>query len=902
MQSIAWSRTGVTASKNPLAIQLSVSFTGLKQGVLARIAVFLSKIMAIPFFGNKYHNHLAGFAGFEEIRPVYGPDGTERFGVIKLSPEFSPNNPARKTSFARALFGRDNKKEASYTGVLRLSGPALNLWLAPGKAAQPFYESLCKALPVDCPVQFLLRRRKQSLEQHYQAFQQNVLRRIKDEDIANFFLQEYLDNQVYPAEESGLSEKWFGLLVSANSIETLTGQMAALVATLPCDAAPCQAVEIAEVVLDYYAPLVLEAQRESGQDRPDRLHPAMLAEAGLHIEPETTRNGFTTAYWKLSAPPLSHPAGWTATLLDNERLNKTEFDISIHLTPANRDDKLLEVLDRRLAFLDEQLAAAFTQGDCDVLDDLQEQHMEVSNRLSAALDPENRYFEAGITLAMRAGEGGFAAACLSFEEELKSSGLSARRTHTAAETRSAMLECAPLNLAQSERPLVLPASEAGRLAHLAPVTVPLENIRQPLAGLTHLGEPLYLNPAARPGEAAFFLPGENGTQSAQQARTTLRYLTVMQWLGGSPVCGLDRKGEWEDLTLQFGGQYISLGPNEPVFNFNPLEVTDENLKLDDHLVNWLNETAAFLGELLKLDLELQEDLLAVLFEAAIARVNRGDELNAASLWIRAECSGYGPLAAQLKELAHNGRFGWLCARPTRLPQPGAGNGLVFIGLSYSLQSVLGEDQQKFYFARLFSRLTAQLCATPSSRPYLLVIDRAQELLADPVSARSLARLEQRSREIKARMWLISPGPAEWLNSFQGRNLFDRAACHIFFNQSQNQMSPVARRFKLSHNLVKTVRETGPGGAVVRQLDEDGQPCYFAFEPLPGSYFDRFAVASGRLANPANLKYPRPEPVEVPLFAPEEIWDEMELWQKYPVEETIEVVGISQDETALAVIA
>jgi hypothetical protein len=859
--------------------------------------------MTIPFFAKNNQARLARFAGFERIRPVYGPTGTERFGVIESSLDSNRAVPGRRSNFAGGFLAWARKTEIRYTAILRLSGPALNLWLAPGKATGPFYESLCKALPVDSPVQFLLRRRKKQLEQHFQVFQQQVSSRIKDEEIAEFFLQEYLDKLVYPAEESGLCELWYGLLVSATSLDKLTGQLAALLAALPCDSKPCRSAEIAEIVLDYYAPLLLESYRETGRAIPEQLNAESLAGAKPAIEPEYSFNGFKQAYWKISAPPLSHPAGWTAPLLDNERLANTEFDISIQLTPANRDDKLREVLEGRLAFLDQQIETAFSLQDTDSLDDLQEQRGEVARRLAAALSPDNRYFEAGITLALRSADTDFQTGCLVFEEELKDLGLAARRTGFAAETRRAMLDCAPLNLAQLERPLVLPACEAGRLAHLAPGGLPLAKPGQILGGLSRLGEPLFFNPASRPGETAFFLLGERGKPSAQQARSTLRYLTAMQWLAGEPLCGLDRTGEWEDLALQLGGQYVSLGPNETVFNFNPLEVTDEILKWDDKLVNWLNETAAFLAGLLKLEPELQEDLLAVLFEAAIGRVNRGEELNAASLWIRAECGGYGLLAVQLKELAHNGRFGWLCARPTRLPQPGTTNDLLFIGLSYTLQSLLNEEQQKFYFARLFARFAAQLCVNPPDRAYLLLIDRAHELLADPVSAQSLAWLTQRSQSIKARLWLPSPRPADWLNSHHGRNLFDRADCHVFFQQGHSQMAPVARRFNLSHNLVKTVREAGPGAAVVRQLDEDGQPYFFGFEPLPGNFLEKFAVAPDRLTSPAsgNLNYPRPEPEEVPLFAPEEIWDELEIPENYSRGEIIEIAATGIDEKALAVI-
>ncbi len=861
--------------------------------------------MAIPFFGKKFRRNLSTFTGFEQVFPVLNPGGSERFGVIELA-----NRTGRASSNLAGLTGNflpfGKKPQTTYTGILRLGGPALNLWLAQGKAAQPFFERLCKSLPVDTPAQFLMRRRNLRLETQYNAFQEKILRRIEDEEISDFFLQEYLDNLVYPAEAGGLGEIWFGLLVSATSLEALTGHMAVLVGALPCDTSPCSAAEISELVLDYYAPLLLESYRAAGLPAPTELFPGRLVEAGLNVLPGSLHNGLATAYWNVTVPPLSHPQGWTMPLLDNRQLVNAEFDISIHLTPANRDDKLLGVLERRLAFLEEQLEMAFSQQNTAVLDDLQEQRQEVAARLEGTSTEGNRFFEAGITLALRAEEAELEWACLVFEEQMKNCGLAARRTHTAAKTRSAMLGISPLNLTQSERPLVLPTGEAGQLAFLAPsglpMVAPLGTSGQILTGLSRLNEPVFLDPATKPGETAFFLLGEKGKATAHQARTVLRYQAIMQWLKGEAVCGLDRKGEWEDLVLQFGGKYVRLGENEPEFNYNPLEVNVENLKWDNTLSDWITETAGILSDLLKLDAELQQDLLAALFEAAMALVSRNEPFNAASLWLRAESGGYGLLAARLKELTKTGQFGWLCARPTRLPQPGPYNELVFIGLSPALQSLLSEEWQKFYFARLFSHFAGQLWSTTSRQPRLLVLDQAHELLADRVSARTLGWLEQRSKPAGLKLWLASPGPAEWLHSYFGRELFDRASCHIFFQQSQNVMAPVSRRLGLSQNMVKAVRDATPGAAIVRQNGKEGEGLFFGFEALPGDYLERFALAPGRLTTPAEAKIGRSEPEEVPLFAPDEIWDEGDLPEHYPQEETIEVAAVSYDETALAVIA
>jgi hypothetical protein len=857
--------------------------------------------MAIPFFGKKFREKLSVFAGFEQVFPVLNPGGTESFGVIELSPETNRAHAGLSNLAGNFLFS-GKKRENGYTGVLRLSGPALNLGLTQGKGTPAFYEALTRSLPADCPAQFLMRRRNFRLENHYNTLQEKVLRRLPDQEITDFFLQDYLDNMVYPLEANGLGEIWYGLLVSAPTVEALTGHMAVLMANLPCEATPCSAAEIGGLLLDHYAPLLLEQYRAEGTPLPPKFSPDAFAGSDLTVLPGAFYHGLVSNYWKVAAPPLSHPQGWTYPLLSNPKLVNTEFDLSIHLTPATRDEKLLEILERRLAFLDEQLETAFIRQASAIIDDLQEQRREVSARLEAALCEDNRYFEAGITIALRASPDEIERVSRVFETELKNLGLAARPTFTAAETRSAMLEIAPLNLPRSERPLVLPGGEAGQLAHLVPVASPEPMGGETLVGLSQLNEPVFFDPAARPGQTAFFLLGEPGKATSHQGRTLLRYQAVFQWLKGEAVCGLDRKGEWEDLLRQFGGQYVRLGPDEPDFNFNPLEVEAANLRWNSSLSDWLDDTAAFLTDLLKLDTDLHQDLLAALFEAAMALLNRNEPFNAASLWLRAENGGYGLLAGRLKELTRSGRFGWLCAHPTRLPQTSLCSDLLFIGLSPTLQNLLSEEQQKFYFARLFARLAGQLWAESPERPRLLVLNQAHEFLADPVSARSLGWLEQRSKPAGLRLWLASPGPAVWLNSYYGRELFDRAGCHIFFQQGQNGMAPVARRLGLSQALVKAVREARPGAALVRQTCEDGQVHFFGFEAPMGNYFERFALASGRLTTPTPAQARRDEPEEVPLFAPDEIWDESDLPERPIPAEIIEVAAVSYEETALTVIA
>ncbi|HEX2912054.1 MAG TPA: hypothetical protein VH186_14695 [Chloroflexia bacterium] len=834
--------------------------------------------MALSLFGKSKYESLAFFTGFKNVRPVLSVTGNEKFGVIELAPEYA------LTVFHPSAYA--NRRQARttpvFTAALRLNGTSLNRWLADGHSDQAFYTALCKALPADSSAQFLLRRRNGQLGAHYQAWQQFAMLRMRDEEVAHFFLQDYLDNVIYPAEDSGLTQLWYGLFISGRTEEELTITMARLISTLPCEATACSSSELSVLLLDYFAPAMLEDQVEPFNE----LIADDLTGNPLEISEEHFDNGYSSAYWTLSAPPLKSESGWTTALLESPLLAASEFDISVHLTPAQQDNSVREVLERRITYLADQLDKARREGRRGDAQELDEQLTDVQNRFAGLFDEELRYFELGVGLVLRALPEEFSDAVETFEDELEKAGIASHRVQILSVLQNAMLDCAPLNLNRLERPFIIPASEAGSIVHLAVNDLPEQPASQPLVGISVTGEPVFTNPAAKAGRSAFFLLGEQGKTSAKEAASLAHYMAAMRWIKGGAVCGFDRKGSWTRLVEQLGGRYVAFGPAENEFNFNPLEVTGESLNQPGGLESWISDTGSFLSALLELDEELHEDLTAVLVESALAKVNRGEEITAASMWIRSETSGYFALSHKLRQLTYSGRYGWLCARPTRLPLPVYTHDMLFLGLSNAVRSTWSEQAQQFYFARLFARFTAHISINLPARPYLLLVDEAQELLSDPPATRSLGWLGQNAGKIGVSLWLLAPRPDEWLNSYTGRGLLERATTQLFFNQSGVGLTGLARRMGLSQRFVKAVRETVPGAAIVREIDEDGEANVYAFNPLPGEYVARLGYAPVQITAPLDQsEFQRPKPVEVPLFASEEIWDETDLQELKQAEET-----------------
>ncbi len=817
---------------------------------------------------SKNKSGMTALTGFKQVRPALNSAGNERFGLVEIAPEYAAGVfPYAETSRKRP--------PVALVGALRLSGPAFNRWLNEEKDDRAFFVRLCQALPDDSPAQFLLRRRRGQLQAHYQEWQQQAQRRLRDPEIASFFAQDYLESVIYPIEDNGLADLWSGVLIAGRSEEELAGRMAWLVANLPGEATPCSASELSALLLDYFAPDRLEAEREQASPLPESLYADWLSENPPEIYPNSLLNGYSNAYWMLSAPPLRSEGGWTRALLANETLADCEFDITVHLFPAHQEDTMREILERRVLTLDAEIEAARQARREASLEELSEKRQEVEAHLTALIEGQERYFATGVTLALRSLPENFEEECAAFEDELRECGLSPQRASTAYQVQAAMLDCAPLNLSQLERPFVLPAAEAGRLAQLGAVGQPSISSNAPLAGMSPAGEPVHFNPAARPGQAAQFLLGEPGKASARSARGVVRYLAAMRSVEGGAIYGFDFQGDWRSMVEQLEGRYVAFGPHETQYNFNPLEISAANLGQISGLESWVSEMGGFLSALLELEDERREELSAVLLSAAIEQSRRNQPLSAASLWIQAEVGGYSRLALELKSLCQGGRYGWLFGRPTRLPLPGS-EPFIFVGLSPEIRDNWNEKARRYYFTRLFDRFsTLARVNIPTSR-YLLLVDQAQELIADPVALRTLAGLGLDAAKLGLSMWLLSPSSDDWQNSHLSRGLLERAQTQLFFNQNGSGLSGLARRLNLSQRFIRAVRETVPGAAIVRQLDEDGDATLFAFEGLPADYIERLSGPVSQLGfadnSPTTTKA---KPLEVPLFATEEIWGDSE---------------------------
>ena len=253
--------------------------------------------MARTWFKKNKSSELAIFTGFKSVQAIAGINGGEKYGLIELAPEYVADifkaEPTDRKHRATEYTG------PVYTAALRLSGAGLNRWLSEGKDDESFYAKLCQGLPPDSPSQFLLRRRRGQLGQHYDFIQQQAMQKMRDEEVARFFLQDYLDNLIYPVEDNGLASIWCGLLVSGRSEAEVTDRLGRLVASLPCDATPCNAAELSALLLDYYAPTLSEEANED-QATPENLYAEWLTEVPFEVVEENIYNGRTSAYWTLS--------------------------------------------------------------------------------------------------------------------------------------------------------------------------------------------------------------------------------------------------------------------------------------------------------------------------------------------------------------------------------------------------------------------------------------------------------------------------------------------------------------------------------------------------------------------------------------------------------------------------
>ncbi len=736
--------------------------------------------------------------------PVLNGAGEERFGAVELSPAC--------TDFI--MFEQKGRKKYSakttvLTGGLRLFGPKLNLWLAEEQTEQDFWHALTEALPGDCAAQFILQKRPSNLQKHYEALQEAITQRISDPETAYLFLQDYLENLIYPVEDAGLAEQQALLLISATSEEDLGERLATLFATLPCESAPLTARQLQELVNEYglpNEPIYYDSHLEANDQR---------------------------TYWTVIAPPPQAEGGWTRRLLESEDLVSSKFDIVAHLTPGKPDNTMRYVLQRRQAALEEMLESAEVAGVTQTTFELEEQLTEIERRLATLDDQGQPFYEVSVAVALRCSSEELEEEADDFELALLAAKLSPRRVVGLSGLELAWKDCAPLNLPQLARLFVVgeqpPAGvgragihSAGRLVQLATAgSFEITNPVAPVVGYSRAGEAFQLETG--PG-TSLFLTGDNSLRSTEVAHNLVKYITAMRYLTGGKFCIFDPKGNWQEVARQVGISSSQL--IRPYHLLNLLEADPAKLQMIDQIEAWINNTSAFLSALLTLN--NNDGLEALLLGAVVVLQTEGTPISNESLWLRATNDGNEELANQLSRLVLDGDLAWLFNRPEDFAF--APQDMLLLGFDAEEIAAIPEKARQIILTRLFSRLA------PLLSDHTLVVDEVSQFLNDPASAQVLNWLNQQGRNL----WAITGTCEELLTNESGRRLFENATTHLFFRQSGPGLGSVAKRLDISSRAVKAIRELAAGAAVVRRC-ESGQVLLSAFEPLPGGYTNRLAT-------------------------------------------------------------
>jgi hypothetical protein len=764
--------------------------------------------------------------GFLKVRPVLNPGGEERFGVIELAQDCAPY-----------VFFSEKKKSKgvkTLTGGLCLSGSHLNLGLANEKEEADFWHRLTASLPEGVAAQYILRRKPGSLKSHYEQLREQVLQRLNDEESAYLFLEDYLENLIYPVEEAGLTEQEFYLLIGAPSEEAMAEQLALLFTNLPCDATPLCADDLQK----------------------------LLGEYGANFEPACNKNYMQTtdirAYWTLVAPPPSVEGGWTRPILENEALANARFDIVGHITPGKPDSALRTVLEKRSAALLEMLESAENVGTKNASRDLSEQLNEVNKRLATLEDQGQRFYEVSLCLSLYTDSEHFAEQVENFEIALLESHLTPRRVCGESGLELAWRDCAPINLSQLARPFVVgehPVVEqvrqdvttAGKLLQLATSGSSVECTT--LAGYSRTGEAFYLKPDSR---LSLFLLGEKDTRYYEAAHNMTQYLMAMRFLQGQKFCVFDPSGKWLVTARQLGGLKTWQRPHQFV---DLLSASPSNLQTLSQIEKWIEYTGCFLSDLLGLKDDV--GLESLLLGAVVAQQYENITLTPVALWERALVDNNEILAEALSRLVLDGDLAWLFAVPTEQNQPN--EPLLVFGFEPDEIKVLPETTRRAIMTRVFTEMAGRL------PDHSIVVSEADWLLQDKAFAGSLFKTIKHGQKI----WAIADNCEELLVGANGtgRWLLEQSQMHLFFRQEGAGLIGIARRLNLPARSVKAIRGLAAGAAIVRQIENE-QVNLSAFEPLPGDYIGRL---SGKKAMRTPEKLPEFIRTELEkLFTPKKV--------------------------------
>lgn len=808
----------------------------------------------------------AALFGFVEVRPVRNAGGEEQFGVVEIAPDFTVlHEPQALTLWSR----RHNTPEPFLTAGLRLSGANLNLWLSDEPHEREFWQNLGRALP-DTPVEFILRRRQGSLEQHYAAWQEAVSNRLPDEAVRFAFLEDYLENFIYAVEDANPATLWAGVLVSGRGETQVSERLAALFAALSalgCEATPLNTADLTTLLLDYYNPTLSET--DLGEVQPGDLP---LVEPAIGESAIFT--GMAQSFWKIVAPPSPREGGWVQTLLERAPA-EAEFDLVAHIGPttATGAETMLEVLRRRSANLKTEINQVRAAGNAVLYHDLLARYREINGRLQQLENGQERFFEVGLTLALRDTAEDLPRLEAVFTQALQTSGIATQMVEGAHQVEQAWHTCAPLNLARLPRPFVVPSQEAGRLIQLAATPIynaTSPNLAMPLLGLNRAGEPVYVPTDLQPGQFNLFFTGNPGANSVQPARNLVKYLAAMFYLRGERLLGFDALGDWRRLTQQLGGTFVGFGPENPtVWHYNPLQFIGlpQGSATLEAVENWSEQTATFLATILNLPPaetneeatadSLREQLHRLLIQMAFANSNafpQPDEvLTAPSLYEAAVNNGYGELAQTLERCIKNGDLAWLFEGTTRLSPlfQAQDQTLLFLGFSPTAEKVLTPAARATLLAKIYAYFN-NVPVNPFAKSRLLIFDNAEALLTEPDSNRRLYELlnNEAARPKSFNTWFISTNPIAWLSHRTGQANLEQAANLYFFKQTGPGMVGVAKRLGLTSRVQRAIREVAAGGAIVAERVALHQYQVEMFRPVAQSYIARLSQAHDRKSLPA----------------------------------------------------
>jgi hypothetical protein len=738
------------------------------------------------------------------VFPLLLPDGTERFGVIELSSDYGPD-----VFFNMTRGGKHPGR--MLTGGLRLTGDSLNLWLASQKDEFDFWSNLCAGLPCEVAGQFILRRRPGTLQKHYEQFRDTARPRLSDDETAYLFMEDYLDNLVYPVEEAALAQQEFFMLISACNTEELADSLASLFVALPAEAEP------------------LTARDLSG----------LLREYGLGVIPQCGDSFISLeecyrAYWTMIAPPSFYEGGWTRPLLEDERVTRLSFAIVAHLTPGKPDASLRTVLERRRKLLRDMLDNSRHAGAEHATRDLTGQLSEVERRL-ATLENGQRFFEVSISFSLRSPPDTAEKNAILFEMALLDAGLSPRRICGKKGLELAWLDCAPVNVPKLARLMVVgeqPASgkiprdlpTAGKLVQLACSSAfgnPGAGL--PLAGYSRTGEICYLEPDPR---LNLFMTGEKGARHHTAALNFVRYFTAMRFLQGQNFCIFDPEGEWNEVVRQMGDPVLS--KRRPHFYSGLTKLNPQRVCTLDELDKWLFSTKFFLSALL--ELKGDEGLEDLLLEAAFEYLTNDVEVTPASLWERAASNGKDTLEIALSRLVLDGDLAWLFATEESLPKLD-GHGLLVFGFEADERNSLPSAARRLIMCRALENVASML------QTHTLLVNELEWFLPEPPVIAALTRRVEQGHGL----WAVAGTCAGVMADKSGflRRLTDRAGLTLLFRQDGAGLDSFARRLNLSDRATRALRELAAGAALVRRNGPDGVTLN-AFEPLPGDYTARLA--------------------------------------------------------------